>query len=120
MNRQDLGVVIDVYFDRIRELNGTKGVEYCHGDEDALANLRDMPELGITGLQKAMVYLDKHYRAIQSYCRTGDVLSEPIEGRIADMVLYLILLGALVEERRPGKLDRPLPTLDEVREGRAS
>lgn len=100
VNRDDLGKVIDRYFALIRQVNESKGREYCGGDDDALANLRDMPELGVTGLQKALVYMDKHYRAVQSYCRTGEVLSEPIEERIGDLILYLLLLGALVEERR--------------------
>lgn len=89
---------LDRQFAAIRAINASKGRDYT-GEEDALANLRDRPEVGLTGGQVLWVYLDKHLRAIQRYILEGQVESEPIEGRIHDAVLYLLLLGALVEER---------------------
>lgn len=98
-SRAQFNTYLERQFDAIRAINQTKGRDYT-GDDDALANLRDMPRAGITGGQKLWVYLDKHLRAIETYIREGQVESEPIEGRIHDAVLYLLLFGALVEERR--------------------
>jgi len=98
-SRAEFEAYLDRQFAAIKAINSTKGRDYT-GDEDALANLRDMPRAGITGLQKLWVYLDKHIRAIETYVREGQVESEPIEGRIHDAVLYLLLFGALVEEEQ--------------------
>lgn len=97
MNRTEVTKVLESVFREITDLNDTKGREYT-AEADALANLRDWPEVGLTGRQRWAVYADKHWRAIVSYIRSGETLSEPIEGRINDMILYLILLRALIEE----------------------
>lgn len=86
-------------FEAIRSLHASKGHDYTH-EADALANLRDRPEIGVTGRQALWIFLDKHLRAVQTYIRDGQVESEPIETRIQDAVLYLLLLGALVEEQQ--------------------
>lgn len=56
--------------------------------------------LGISQEMALAVYLQKHLDAIMTYCRTGDVSSEGIEGRIMDARVYLALLRAMVEENR--------------------
>lgn len=122
MHRTDFRSYLEGQFERIRTLNSTKGNDYT-AEDDALANLRDMPRAGISGRQKLWVYLDKHMRAIETYIRDGQVASEPIETRIQDAVLYLLLFGALVEEEKtaygtgapPTAARYPVPTLDEVR-----
>lgn len=87
-------------FERIVEINNTKGSDYA-GEADALLNFkRHAAELGLTAEQVWAVYCSKHWDAVMTYVRDGDVKSEPIEGRIDDMILYLFLLRGLVEERR--------------------
>lgn len=89
----------DVY-GKLVDLNNKKGHDYA-GDEDALANFKNhAAELGLTPEQIWGVYAGKHYDAIKTYVREGAVASEPIEGRIEDMILYLFLLYGLVVERR--------------------
>jgi hypothetical protein len=101
VNRDDFLAYLESQFDALRELDRRKGADYTQ-QTDALANLRDMPRAGITGRQRLWVLLSKHLAAIETYIREGQVESEPIETRIQDAVLYLLLLGALVEEGKQG------------------
>lgn len=80
-------------------MTDSKGVEYA-GSVDQLANFkRQGKALGVSPEFVLMVYLSKHIDSIRVYCRDkGKMLSEPIEGRIIDAILYLCLLLALVEE----------------------
>lgn len=97
--RAELNLVIAATFERIKELNDTKGCEYA-GDADALANFRNRAEqLDLDPLKVWGIFFGKHADAIFAFIRVGKVLSEPIEGRIDDAILYLILLRALVKER---------------------
>lgn len=98
MDRQQFGEVLEREFNALRELNGTKGKEYS-GDEDALRNFKEVARAcGITPQQALMTYATKHWQAINSYVKNGRVYSEPIQGRLRDLVLYGLLMIALVEE----------------------
>lgn len=99
MDRTEFQSMLQGEFDRILELNTTKGNDYA-GNEDALANFKNAAvRLGLTPEQVWGVYADKHWSAIMTYCKDGQVESEPIEGRIRDAVLYLLLLMGLVIEK---------------------
>lgn len=88
---------------RLLALTRTKGVEYA-GSRDQLANFRRLSEtLGLPPEAILLVYLAKHLDSIHSYIRgltggTPSALSEPIQGRIDDALLYLILLRAMVSD----------------------
>jgi len=97
--RAELNEIIGETFKAIHALNNTKGQEYA-GDADALANFRNRAEqLDLDPLKVWGIFFGKHADAIFAFIRRGKVLSEPIEGRIDDAILYLILLRALVKER---------------------
>lgn len=98
INRDQLRQIINNTLTQINKLNDTKGREYA-GDDDALANFHNRAEqMGITPMQVWGIFYGKHSDAIYAYIRNGKVLSEPIEGRIDDAILYLILLKGLVLE----------------------
>lgn len=91
-------------FDRIRELGTKKGGEYA-GDTDRLANFRrngvaqDLPMATIWA-----IYAAKHWDAIQQWIKddrkgTKRDRLEPIEGRVDDLIVYLLLFKAILEER---------------------
>ena len=77
----------------------TKGEAYS-GQEDKLGNFKRCAKLSNMPIKKAwMIYFLKHFDALCSYIRGEYKDSEPIEGRIKDMINYLFLLyGILVEE----------------------
>lgn len=100
MTRNEFQELMDRVYAKLKELNNTKGHDYA-GDSDALANFKKHgADLGLTPEQIWGVYAGKHYDAIRTFIREGDVASEPIQGRIEDMLLYLFLLYGLVVEKK--------------------
>jgi hypothetical protein len=83
--------------ERLMHLTDTKGREYANSD-DQLANFKRLStQLGLTPEQVITVYMTKHLDSINSYVRNPEQdLSEPIDGRIDDAILYLILLKASI------------------------
>jgi hypothetical protein len=94
----------DLDFDTIlsdcRQILGVKGTDYTIGSTDRLANFRKVAEFtGMTKEQVLGVYLYKHMAAVFSYVKSGGQNeSEPIEGRIADCINYLLLFYKMVAE----------------------
>lgn len=119
MRKDRFQALLKTTYDRMVELTATKGEEYANNApidapasstdirnqladaQDQHANFKRLAsELGMTPEQVLSVYLTKHLDATKSYLKHGRVWSEPIEGRIDDAILYLILLKGLIIERR--------------------
>lgn len=91
--------------DKLHALAAIKGGEYA-SESDRLANFRTAGQrLGVPPELVLLTYLDKHYAALCNFIR--DQLagrtrprSEPIDGRVHDMMIYLILFLALLRERQ--------------------
>ncbi len=108
MKKERFQELLKQQFNTLADLTATKGIEYARSDDDQLANFkRQATELGIEPRQVLAVFLNKHIDAVKSYIKTGQVLSEPVEGRIDDCLLYLILLKAMIFE---GRYDQPVET----------
>jgi hypothetical protein len=92
-------------FDTLHALQAVKGGEYA-SDDDRLANFKEAGKrLSTLPEQVLLVYLDKHYASICNFVRDLAAhrtrpRSEPIEGRVDDMIIYLLLFKALLEERK--------------------
>lgn len=98
MQRTDLHLLMDRTFDAVSGLNGSKGMEYAD-DTEALRNFyRRAEEYGVDPKVVLGIFLGKHLDAIATFIRSGEVRSEPIEGRVHDAILYLVLLLALIED----------------------
>lgn len=104
MNKAEFKELLDEQHRILCLLTSTKGEEYARSD-DQLANFkRSAEEAGITPEQVWLVFYNKHADAIKSFIakpptKWGAVgPSEPIEGRIDDAILYLILLKGLIRE----------------------
>jgi len=90
-------------FEEIKQLSELKGGEYA-GDGDRLANFRRNGEdQGLPMETIWRVYAAKHWDAIGQYCK--DRLAgkqrtrlESISGRADDLITYLILFKAMVDE----------------------
>ena len=84
------------------KIQATKGQDYTSGSGDRLLNFRTAAEAaGISITQAWYVYFFKHLLAVQTYVKRGQVESEPIRGRIADCINYLLLLWLIVREQDP-------------------
>jgi len=83
------------------KIRTTKGAEYSNSTADANLNFHSDSEIGISPVQSLGVFMNKHYRSIRSWMRHGKVFSEEeIEGRIHDMINYLLILLTLIEDKR--------------------
>jgi hypothetical protein len=106
MDRKAFDTFRDKQYEIIAGINQTKGKDYA-GNTDALANFKviakdlDMDPLKVWG-----VYASKHWSAVMTFIREGKVASEPIEGRLHDVILYCFLLLGLIEERKALVSDR--------------
>jgi len=99
MTRDEFDTFVEEVMTKVLEISNTKGREYA-GDRDVLANFKRIAgEMMLPPEVVCWVYLRKHLDAIAYYCRTGKVLSENIEGRILDAIVYLCLLWARVKEQ---------------------
>ena len=96
----------DADFDRTLaacvEILEVKGADYTVGSTDRLANFRKVAEFtGMTQEQVLGTYLYKHVAAIFAYIKNGGQSeSEPIEGRISDVINYMLLFGKMVAESK--------------------
>ena len=105
MDKERFQDLLNDTFSDMRELTATKGREYA-GSDDQLANFKRLGKaLRMAPEAILFVYLTKHLDSITTYVRElqEDQLSEPIDGRIDDAILYLILLKGLTHERRYAK-----------------
>lgn len=106
MNQLEFNKVVDETVSAVQQLLVVKGGEYA-GSEDRLSNFKRGAELtGCHPLQVLFVYLSKHYDAVATYVRdqssgTARPRSEPIEGRLDDIINYCILAKALIADTRP-------------------
>ena len=110
MNRETFNKLLEDQFDHIRQLSNSKGEEYA-GSDDVLADFREVGKaLGISPEVALLCYQSKHWRAINSYVQTGEVRSEPIEGRLQDLILYSLLLIAMDRDKQPLQVPAPFRT----------
>lgn len=79
----------------------TKNVDYSQGEdrEDRIAAFRRIArDVNISMRQAWAVFAQKHWGAIMKFVKDGRVESEPIDGRINDLINYLVLLGAIKDD----------------------
>lgn len=110
MDRDEFLRMMDAEYQTIRKINETKGHDYA-GDDDALLNFKTAAAaVGLAPEQIWSVYAHKHWSAVMTYVRDqGQLASEPIEGRLHDLILYSFLMLGLIEERkqaRPGPIEQ--------------
>ncbi|MFA5696501.1 MAG: hypothetical protein WC917_03565 [Bacilli bacterium] len=68
-------------------------------DGDPLAGFKKIAkDLGISPFQVWAVFASKHWNALTNFAKDGKVESEPIEGRIIDMINYTCLLHLLIKD----------------------
>jgi predicted phage tail protein len=92
-------------FDSCIELQIGKAKDYA-SDSDALSNFKsqDAEALGLTSFQKWGVYFGKQAMSIMNAIGKNpnmpSTTSEPIEERIHDAIIYLVLLKCLLEDAK--------------------
>jgi len=102
MNIKDREELMKERFAKCLEVARVKGADYS-GKEDALANFkRNGERLGLTKYQIWAVYCAKHidsvFNSIKADPEHPQVESEPLEERIGDIIVYMVILEALMKE----------------------
>jgi len=93
-------------FKRVLDLSKVKGEEYA-GEVDRLNNFRRNAAMWGVELEQCWgVYAGKHWDALAQYIRdTADgkerTRSEPLESRVDDLIVYLLLFKCMLRERQP-------------------
>lgn len=94
---------IDIFLDECFKTMRDKGHDYRQGhDDDILHNFRTVANSVDSDMEKVwFTYFYKHYSAMVTYIKEGGQReSEPIEGRIKDQIVYLILFWKMVQEKK--------------------
>ena len=89
--------------DKVQKTRNDGQLEYAAKD-NVFADFDDTAEL--TGSTREMVlltFLNKHIRGIAAYVKGHESQREDVRGRITDAIVYLCLLWAMVDSRKPAK-----------------
>ena len=82
------------------EIMDSKGIAYS-GQIDKLGNFKRLAKMTNTPIELIwFVYFVKHFDALNSYIKKEYTDSEPIEGRIVDLINYLFLLYGIIKEKK--------------------
>jgi len=91
-----------VFENEIMALREAGQKEYARKKANAFANFEriadDLSGLGITREAVLWVYARKHIDGIASYLEGHDSQREDVRGRINDLIVYLLLLRAMIDD----------------------
>ena len=94
---------IDDFLEDCLDTMKKKGHDYRQGnDDDVLHNFRTVAESVGIGMEKVwFTYFYKHYSALATFIKEGGQSeSEPIEGRVKDLIVYLLLFSRMLNEKK--------------------
>lgn len=118
MRQEEFEVVVKETMDNIAKLLRVKGGEYA-GSDDRLANFkRGQLRTGAHPMQVLWIYLSKHIDSVETFIKDTAAnikreRSEPIDGRLDDIINYCLLMKALVKEVENEKVN-PVPGMHEA------
>lgn len=81
------------------DLIRAKNADYSQGEDkkDRIAAFRRISrDIDVSMPKVWAIFAQKHWGAVMKYVKDGTVESEPIDGRINDLINYFVLLGAIV------------------------
>jgi hypothetical protein len=100
MTQQELNELMEgKIFDELRRLRGAGQAEYAGRSQEAFGNFERLEsELGVSREKILWVYAMKHKDGIASFLNGHTSQREDVRGRIADLMVYMCLLWAMIEE----------------------
>jgi hypothetical protein len=113
VNNQTFVRETEEFFRQCISVMNTKGAEYS-GSDDKFANFKRLAAMQGLPIESIwLTYCTKHFDSIVSFVKKRNQgkgvveieagLSEPIEGRILDMINYLAILRGIIVEEREGE-----------------
>ena len=101
MTAKEYEVLRNKFLTETLKLSDKKRIEYTEGNHEAnvLWNFENIANtLNLTPMQVLSVYLQKHTSSLFNYFKTGKEYAEPIEGRMSDIINYLLLMVAMLHK----------------------
>ena len=86
----------DILITKSMDIMRSKNKDYSVNDDPLAGFNKIAKDLGITSFQVWAVFASKHWQALTNFASKGTIESEPIEGRIIDMINYSCLLHLLI------------------------
>jgi hypothetical protein len=99
MNAKQYQIMREEFLSETLKLSDNKRIEYTEGNHksNVLWNFENIAKtLGLSPMKVLSVYLLKHTSSIFNYFKDGKEYSESIEGRIMDIINYLLLLVCMI------------------------
>lgn len=98
-SRKQVADIMTAVFAECQNLRNAGQEEYAHSDENALSNFEHLAsDLKLSREKILLVYFKKHYDGVVSWVNGHKSQREGVQGRINDMIVYLCLLRAMVED----------------------
>lgn len=98
--RKDVALLMESVFEQLRATREAGQKEYAHSEENALRNFEDTgKELDIPRERVLWIFLKKHLDGVLAYIKGHQSQREDVRGRIKDIIVYLILLWAMIDDR---------------------
>ena len=88
------------------DLIRAKNSDYTEGNgkRDRIAHFRSASaDLKLPMMKIWQVFIRKHWSTVQKFANGGEIESEPIDGRINDIINYMVLLAAIIEDEKTVK-----------------
>jgi DNA-binding Lrp family transcriptional regulator len=97
--KEDVAAVMDAVVRDISFLRQAGQKEYAHKDNAPFRNFEALSdELGIPREKVLWIFAKKHVDGIVAHINGHRSQREPVQGRINDLIVYLVLLRAMIEE----------------------
>lgn len=93
-------------FQRCQETRDAGQKEYAHDEQNALANFERLAvDLGTSREKVLWIYTRKHLDGILASINGHQSQREGVRGRIMDVIVYLILLWAMVDDNEENAVE---------------
>jgi hypothetical protein len=105
MKQGEVTLIINQTLSEIKQLFARKNADYSDG-KDALSNFKENLDIDVVPELSLMVLANKHWGTVKRFMNKiqlgQSILSEnePIEQRIDDVIVYMLILKCLLQERK--------------------
>lgn len=101
ISRSEMADLQEEIFEKLRIVRAAGQAEYAHDESNAMANFERLAaDLGISREKVLWIYLRKHLDGILAHINGYTSQREPVDGRLKDAIMYLILLWGMVEDNK--------------------
>lgn len=109
--RKDVEDLMTRVFAELQATREAGQKEYAHDDQNALANFeRTAADCGVSREAVLWIFAMKHKDGIAAWIKGHRSQREDVRGRIKDLIVYLILLWAMVDDSEPQAQERMMVT----------